>query len=201
MPRPHLPRAEPAVRSSGLLPPARLRRRRSLGGRAALAGVVVFSALTLPACGYTFAARGGPLALAQGRAVQVEVFENRTTDGEAGILASRKVAETLAARGALTGSAPGAPLRLTGVVDRIRAEPAAVEVPQRVLLWRLEVSLRLALRDGPGPDAPVIARSSVSDAEEFLAGADIEATEVSRALAISRVMERLAEAAVDALAP
>jgi hypothetical protein len=70
--------------------------------------------------------------------------------------------------------------------------------PQNVQLWRIEVRLQLRLVDR-GTETTV-AKSSVTEAEEYRAATDLEATEVSRRLALERAATRATENGLDRLA-
>lgn len=160
----------------------------------ALAAGVVMSAL---GCGYGFSAGAGLATVAAGRPVALARFENRSLEADAALLAGRAAARALAARGA---SGAGAAV-LSGVVDGVQSTPVGVLGPQNVAVWRTEVRLRLELRDGDRPDARLLAKSAVVATEDFRSGTDVEATEVSRRLALQRLVERAVVEALDRLAP
>lgn len=162
-----------------------------------VASVLALAALS--SCGYTFGSRSGPLPKANGHPVEVATFRNLTTEADAGILLSRAVAEELASRGALRGSGP--PVVVEGTVERLLFDPVGI-ASQGVSTWRAHARATVVLRaPGVGGNAPsVLLRTTLSEWEEYLAGEDIEATEVSRRMALSRMFRRMAESAANALA-
>lgn len=164
-----------------------------------VAPVVLVSLVVLSSCGYTFGSRSGPLPKAKGRPVEVATFRNNATDADAGVMLSRAVAEELASRGALGGS--GAPVTVEGTVERLSFEPVGI-APQGVSTWRAHLRATIIFRDpGGGDSAPaVLHRVTLSEWEDYLSGQDIESTEVSRRMAMSRMFRRLAESTADALA-
>jgi len=131
--------------------------------------------------------------------------QNETSEPDAGLLAAREAERALARCGAARGA--GGPLEISGAVERLSFVPSAAG-PQRVAVWHAEARLRLTLSD-PGAAGRVLARAVVSGTEDFLPGAAdpatgrerLEATEVSRRIAVERLLRRLASEALDRLAP
>jgi len=162
--------------------------------------VVVFSLLTAPACGYKFAAGSALSNIAAGRPVRVEPFQNRTTEAEAAILAVRSVQRAVAMRSRLGEAVTAVPGELVaeGTVEALTATPVNITGPQSVGLWVMSGRISIELREPQS--GKVVARSVVADSEQYVSGADIEGTEVSRRLAMSRLMEKLGAMAVDRLA-
>ncbi len=100
----------------------------------------------LAGCGYRFAVGGSGLPSGTG-AIHVAVFENRSSDPEAGALFARALGDSLAARGRLGGI--GAPSRIEGVVVGVRTNPHLPH-PTRPhelspALYRVEAAVRLTL--------------------------------------------------------
>lgn len=157
------------------------------------------SAVILTSCGYTFGSRSGPLAKASGRPVEVATFRSNVTEADAGVLFSRALAEELTSRGALRGR--GAPLVIEGTIERLLFDPVGI-APQGVSTWRAHARVTVVFRDpGGGDSAPAqLHRVTLSEWEEYLGGQDIESTEVSRRMAMSRMFTRLAENAANVLA-
>lgn len=162
------------------------------------AGIVVSAALALAAsgCGYRLAAAGGLERAVAGRPVTVEVFENRTVEADAGFIAARAAGRAIAPR--LGTPAAGAPLRLGGTVQTLSSLPVAYDGAGAVSLWRVQARLGLVLREA---DGAVVASSVVEGAVDTPAGADAESTEVSRRLALARLLEQLVDEGLDRLAP
>ena len=155
------------------------------------AGSGLFSA----ACGYSLGAATGLQTIQAGRAVSVRVVDNLSLEPEAGPLALRALARALPARRGRTVS--DGTLRLDAEVPSVRAVPVGFVGPQDVRLWRVEVLLRVRLSES----GAVFARGEALEREEYRAGADLEATEVARLLALDRAMTRAASAALDGLSP
>lgn len=150
---------------------------------------------SLTACGYGLGGPAGTREAWSGRAVQVEVFENRTVEADAGLLASRSTGQALSARGA--DGSRGAAAIVRGVVEQLEFTPVAIGGRQRVAIWRADGRLSVRVEDPASGE--VLARTTASGNEEYLAGRDLEATEVARRLAVDRLLRRLAEEAVDRL--
>ena len=169
-------------------PFARARRR--------LAALVAGSGVFVAGCGYTLGAGAGLSSLHEGRPVLVGRVENQSSDPEAGPLLVRSLSRALPSRG---GRAGGQPFVVDATIESVRTIPVGFVGGQNVALWRVEVRLQVRLVDHDG-DATV-ARSSIVEAEEYRSGTDLEATEVSRRLALERVVTRAAENGLDRLAP
>lgn len=155
-------------------------------------------------CGYTLASTGQLTRLAADRGIVVGTVDNRTAEPEAGLVAARLAGSGLAARGVL-GRSPGA-LELRIRIDMLEAHPAgsgggktSLGLPQRIPLWQAKGSLSLELVDTSFDSPRRVATSNVRGSEEYRPGDDIEATEVSRALAIHRLVETLVVRALDSL--
>jgi len=168
---------------------ARCRRRPGRG-----AGVFALAQLLLASgCGYTFAAAPGILNLTSGEAVQVAAFQNSSLEADAGIIARHAVARAVAERGATVTEKPGT-LVLNGTVESVTAVPTGPGT------WSVSARLRLALIDPARPER-VLGHSMAQSSENYLSGDDVEASEVSRRLATTRLLERIAAAAVDSMVP
>lgn len=182
-------------------------RTRSSGGRRVyefVRLVVVAGLLASVGCGYSLVSTGKLTGLAGERGIVVGDVDNRTAEPEAGLIAARFAGRGLAARGVL-GRAPGA-LELRIRVDALDAQPAgsggfssSLGLPQRVPLWKAEGYLSLKLVDTSEHPARLVASSSARGSEEYRPGDDIEATEVSRSLALHRLTESLVFRALDEL--
>ncbi len=147
-------------------------------------------------CGYAFVAGRGLASVSGGRPVRVGAFQNDSSDADAAVSLARATGRALAARG-LAG--PGG-LSLSGEVEAVASFPVAVSAPvqnQNVQLWRATVRVRFVLSDAAG--ARVLARATVAESEDYRPGADIEATEAARKLALARAFERCAEDGLDRL--
>lgn len=160
---------------------------------------LALAAATLGGCGYGFSAGAGLETVAKDRPVTLGTIENRSREADAALVASRFLARGVAAR-ATGGAAPAAVL--AGGVESVVVEPIGFggipgPTQQEVTVWRATVRITLVLRDGAGV---VLARSDVTGSEEFLPGSDLEATEVSRRVALHRLIERVAGDALDRLA-
>jgi hypothetical protein len=158
--------------------------------------LVAGSGFWVSACGYTLGAGSGLTTLHADRPVEVGRIENASFEPDAGPLFVRALSRALPARIGRTSGA--APLTLDGTIESVRTIPVGFVGPQNVQLWRIEVRLQLGLVDRG--DGKAVARSSVTEAEEYRAGTDIEATEVSRRLALERAATRAAENGLDRLA-
>lgn len=130
--------------------------------------------------------------------------DNRSTEPDAGLIVARFAGQGLAARGLAGRAADG--LSLYVVIESLDADPVAAGgprtsqgLPQRVALWRVRAQLALRLVDTTQQPEKVIATSRAAGTEEFQSGDDIEATEVSRALAMERLLERLVRDGLDLL--
>lgn len=168
---------------------------RSAAVRAGLAGVV----FGVVACGYGFAANPGISRLAANRPVQVPAFDNRSLEAEASTIATAAAAREVAVRGALVTEGE-APLVMTGTIERVTATPLFPgATPLSMSQWRVDARIVVQLRERGQPKP--IAQSAINDGQNYLSGGDIEATEVSRRLAVQHLLERMATNAVDALAP
>jgi len=161
---------------------------RRIAAAAAVAGV-------LAGCGYRFAVGGAGLPDGVAR-VYVPVFENRSSDAEAGALFSEALAAALARQGRAAG--PGAPAQVQGTVLAIGFAPAATGPDGTgVGVYRLTASLRLRLvREGQ-----VLCDREFSGGEDFLPGADLLGTEAGRRQAARRLAERLMQSASADLCP
>ena len=161
---------------------------------------VAGSGVFVSACGYTLGSGSGLATLHADRPVEIGRIENASFEPDAGPLFVRALSRALPARVGRTSGA--APLALDGTVESVRTIPVGFVGPQNVQLWRVEVRLQLRLDDqGEGEGkGKALARSSVVEAEEYRAGADIESTEVSRRLALERAATRAAENGLDRLA-
>lgn len=124
-------------------------------------------------------------------------FENRSLETDAAIIASQAAARQLSVRGVRVGS--GSPLTLAGWVENVTAIPLGPTGAQQIGMWRVDARITVELREA-GRSEP-LARVSVSDSRSFLPGSDIEATEVSRRLAVHHLLEKLSVTAVDRLNP
>lgn len=172
----------------------------SLGWRTfVLVGLLAFAG-----CGYTLASTGELTRLAADRGIAVGAVDNRSAEPEAGLIAARFAGRGLAARGVLGRSSSALELRIR--VDALDAQPAgsggpdsSIGLPQRVPLWQANGSLSLQLVDRSREPALVIASSSARGGEEYRPGDDVEATEVSRSLALHRLLESLVVRALDGL--
>ncbi len=164
-----------------------------------LAAGVVASGLVLflPGCGYTLGAGGGLAQVAPGRAVRTGPFDNLSFEADAALQAQRAVARELAVRGAGAGEGDAV---LAGRVDEVRFVPVGIVGTQDVRMWRVEARLSLTLREGT-PDGARLASAVVAGGEDYRGYAGVEATEVSRRLALARLLERLAAEGLDRLAP
>ncbi len=149
----------------------------------------------ISACGYTLGSGSGLATLHADRPVEVGRIENASFEPDAGPLFVRALSRALPARVGRTSGTP--PLALDGTVESVRTIPVGFVGTQNVQLWRVEVRLQLSLVDRHADKA--LARSSVVEAEEYRAGTDIEATEVSRRLALERAAIRAAENGLDRL--
>ncbi len=165
------------------------RTRRRFAALAAGSGVFV------AACGYTLGAGAGLSSLHQGRPVVLGRVENHGFEPDAGPLVVRALSRAVPSH---VGRAAGEPFGLDATIESVRTVPVGFVGPQSVALWRVEVRLQVSLVDRAGPGT--VARASVVESEEYRAGADIEATEVSRRLALERVLTRAAENGLDRLA-
>ncbi|MFM2152473.1 MAG: hypothetical protein RL199_908 [Pseudomonadota bacterium] len=168
---------------------ARTRRRLA----ALVAGSFVF---VFCGCGYTLGAGSGLSTLHNDRPVEVGRVENASFEPDAGPLVVRALSRALPSRVGRTSAETA--LVVDGTVESVRTLPVGFVGPQNVQLWRVEVRLQLRLVDRPA--ATLTAKSSVTEAEEYRAAADLEATEVSRRLALERAATRAAENGLDRLA-
>lgn len=128
--------------------------------------------------------------------------DNRSAEPEAGLVVARFAGQGLAAR-ELLGRAPAA-LELRVRIDHLDADPVAstgarssTGVPKRIALWRARGRLTLELVDTTSGEDKVVAAGAVSGTEDYQGGDDIEATEVSRDLALERLLERLVRDGLD----
>lgn len=154
-----------------------------------------FVAAALCGCGYRFATGGAALPDGISR-VYVPVFENRSTDAEAGALFAEALAASLARQGKAGG--PGAPAQVVGTVLSISAAPAATGPRGRdVGVYRLAADLRLRLVRG----GQVLCEREFSGGEDYLPGTDLLGTEGSRRQATRRLAERLMRSASAELCP
>jgi len=166
--------------------------------RVLAAGVVASGLCTaLPGCGYSLGAGSGLAQVAPGRAVRAGPFDNGSFEADAALLAQRAVSRELGVRGAGAGAGDAV---LVGRVDEVRFVPVGVVGTQDVRLWRADVRLSLTLHEG-APDGRRIASAVVTGSEDYRGLNDVEGTEVSRRLALSRLLERLAAEGLDRLAP
>ena len=179
---------------------SKARRSRSVARRAGFVICAVPLLILQPSCGYHFATSGLNAAVA-GRRIQVVGFQNASSESNAGVLAHVAVARALAARGATITEDGAAGAILTGTVESLTAIAIGFAGPQSVSRWRVDARLRLELHEGTDPAGKRLAQSVAGGGEEYLAGLDVEGTEVSRRTAIARLMERLGGDAVDRLAP
>ena len=157
--------------------------------RAALA------AAALGGCGYGFAV-GGPGLPAGVERVYVPVFENRSTEAEAGALFAEALAHALASAGHIGGAE--APARVEGTVLSVDAAPAATGPDGRgVGIYRIAATVRLSLVD----QGQVRCVREIEGAEDFLPTADLLGIEASRRQALRRLAERLMHGASASLCP
>lgn len=153
-------------------------------------------ALLLAGCGYRFAV--GEAGLPPGvERVHVPVFENRSTDAEAGAIFASALAEALAREGRAAG--PGAPARVEGTVLSLEARPVAVRPDGRrdATVYRAEATLRLSVVEA----GSVLCTRDLVGAEEYLPAGDPLGIEASRRQAIRRLAERLMRSAAGRLCP
>jgi hypothetical protein len=158
---------------------------------------VVLAAFAVGGCGYRLATGSGLERAAAGRAVEVEVFANRSAEADAGFIAARAAQRAVAPRLGSSG-ADGPPLRLAGTIQSASFGPVAYDGAGAVSLWRAQVRVGLVLRDPVGTS---VAEASAEGAADYPSGSDPESTEVSRRLAFHRLLERLVDAGLDRLAP
>lgn len=156
---------------------------------------LLLAAALAAGCGYRFAVGGPGLPDGVDR-VHVQVFENRSTDAEAGAIFAEALAEALARAGHVGGA--DALARVEGTVLSIDSAPAATGPDGRgVGIYRIGARLRLALVQG-GQTRCV---RELDGAEDFLPTADLLGIEASRRQALRRLAERLMESAASQLCP
>lgn len=166
--------------------------------------IVITALMGAVGCGYTLSATGQLSRHAAERGVVVGAVENRSGEPEAGLIVARLAGRGLAARNVLGRSSDALELRIK--VDVLDAVPAGSGGPttslglrQRVPLWRATGRLSMRLVDTSEEPARLIASSTASGNEEYRPGDDVEATEVSRSLALHRLTEALVQKGLDAL--
>lgn len=158
---------------------------------------LLVSAMSQSACGYGFASASGLIPKADGRPVQVLTLRNLSSEADAGILLTRSLNEELSTRGGLRGK--GAPIYLEGSVELLEFDPVGITW-QGVSTWRAHLRATVILKDPSVRDGnQELARHTFQEWDEYLGGADIESTEVSRRMAMSRMFRTLSVKAADAL--
>lgn len=146
-------------------------------------------------CGYRFSV-GGPSFPEGIASVYVPVFENRSSEPEAGALFADALSESLARDGKAGG--PLAPARIEGVVVSLSSAPAATQRDgQGVGVYRVVGRLLLRLsRDGT-----TLCAREVQSSEDYLPSQNLLGLDASRRQAIRRLARRMMESAARDLCP
>lgn len=144
-------------------------------------------------CGYRFTAGAGRLPDG-GKWLCIPPVENLTTDAQASTHLTTALRRRAADSGLqVVGEAPAV---MQARVVSIRAVPRGVAVfggrfraREQEVVVRVELVLRLPARDD--------VEFKLSDREGYLSAPDIRGTEANRQLALQRVLDRMAEEAVE----
>lgn len=146
-----------------------------------------------PSCGYRFTAGAGRLPDG-GRRLCIPPAENLTTDAQASAYFTAALRRQAADSGLeVVGEAPAV---VNAKVVSIQAVPRGVAIYGgrfRAREQEVVVRVELALRLPSGADVEL----KLSDREGYLSAPDIRGTEANRQLALERVLDRMAEEAVE----
>lgn len=136
-------------------------------------------------CGYAFTATGGALP-GGASSLAVPVFENRTSEAQAGALFADALRDALARRTRLTTSSD-ASARVEGVVSSIGGGPSALAAGSSVGAFRVEAVVELSVVEG----ARVLYTDRVAGGEDYLPGVDLLGSEANRRAALTRLARSL----------
>lgn len=160
-----------------------------MAGRLALLGC----ALVVAGCGYRFSVGEGLLPEGIG-AVYVPVFENRSSEPEAGAYFAEALAETFARSGRAGG--PGAPAQIEGEIVSLVSSPAATQRDGRgVGVYRVRARVRLRLVH----EGALLCSREVNEGEDYLPSQTLLGLDASRRQAVRRLASRMMDRAAKAL--
>lgn len=168
--------------------------RRRLSGRAFLGAVPALALLLIcGACGYRFSV--GESALPAGvDAVYVPVFENRSSEPEAGAYFAASLAEAFARSGLAGG--PAAPARIEGEIVSLISSPVATQRDGRgVGVYRVRARIRLRLLH----EGVLLCSREVQEGEDYLPSHTLLGLDASRRQAVQRLASRMMERAARTL--
>lgn len=141
--------------------------------------------LGLAACGYRFSV--GEAALPRGiGAVYVPVFENRSSEPEAGVIFAEALAETFARSGEAGG--PSSPAKVEGEIVSLVSSPAATQRDGRgVGVYRVRAKVRLRLLH----QGALVCSREVEEGEDYLPSQTLLGLDASRRQAVRRLASRM----------
>lgn len=150
-------------------------------------GLLLSALVGLAACGYRFSV--GEEALPRGvAAVHVPVFDNRSSEPEAGALFAEALAETYAREGKIGG--PAAPAKIEGEIVSLVSSPAATQRDGRgVGVYRIRARVRLRLLH----EGSLICTRDVEEGEDYLPSHTLLGLDASRRQAVRRLATRMME--------
>lgn len=145
--------------------------------------------LAASGCGYRFAVGEAGLPPGIG-AVYVPVFDNRSSEGEAGAIFAEAMADALAREGKAAG--PQAPARLEGTVISLTSTPVATQRDGTgVGMYQLRARLQLRLLEGE----TVRCTREIEGGEDYLPSVHLLGLDAARGQAMRRLATRLMEQA------
>lgn len=145
------------------------------------------------ACGYRFSVGEGDLPPGID-AVYVPIFENRSSEPEAGAYFAEALAETFARAGRAGG--PNTPARIEGEVVSLVSSPAATQRDGKgVGVYRVRARIRLRLVQ----DGVLICSREVHEGEDYLPSQTLLGLDASRRQAVRRLASRMMDRAAKAL--
>ncbi|HLV60808.1 MAG TPA: LptE family protein [Fredinandcohnia sp.] len=149
--------------------------------------------LGLAACGYQFSVGRSALPEGLGR-VYVPVFENRSSEPEAGAIFAEALAESFARSGGAGG--PSSPSRVEGEIVSLVSSPAATQRDGRgVGVYRIRAKVRLRLLH----EGALLCTREVEEGEDYLPSQTLLGLDASRRQAVRRLAVRMMDRGARAL--
>lgn len=157
--------------------------------RGVLVGAVLCLTVGSVGCGYRFAV--GELGLPPGvGAVYVPVFENRSSEGEAGAMFAEALADAFAKSGRAGG--PQARAAVEGAVLSVISSPVATQRDGKgVGIYQVRARLRLRLVEG----SQALCTKEFEGGEDYLPSVHLLELDAARSQALRRLATRLMEQA------
>lgn len=154
----------------------------------------IVASMLFGACGYRFSV--GEQVLPPGLdAVHVPVFDNRSSEPEAGAIFAEALANAFARSGKAAG--PSAPARIEGEVVSLVSSPAATQSDGRgVGVYRVRARVRLRLLH----EGVLVCSRDVQEGEDYLPSQTLLGLDASRRQAVRRLASRMMDRAVGVLA-